>query len=90
MSIFLDISSYEKNNNWKKYVILNSGQLKDIFVDLASKNYELYKKFFNDKGQLKSYINICYKGRIINRDEYKKLIIKNGEKIKFIIPIAGG
>ena len=77
-------------SNNKKNINLESGNLKKIFTDLGCLFPDLGKMLYNQNGNLKSYISVLHRGKIIKREKFDRIDIADGEKIKLLIPIGGG
>lgn len=74
----------------KNFIECKSGKVFEILREIGSKYPEFTKKIFDDKGNLKVYIDLLVDGQNIRQLQDVNTIVKDGQKVTLFLAVGGG
>lgn len=72
------------------YIECSSGKVIEILKEIGGKYPEFYKKFFDEEGNLKQYINLLVNGKNIKELKGVDTLVKDDQKVMILLAVGGG
>ncbi len=74
----------------KNFIECKPGTVFEILKEIGSKHPEFTKKIFDDKGNIKVYIDLLVDGQNIRNLQGIDTMVRDGQKITLFLAVAGG
>ena len=77
-------------NNQDELELEIQGSIQEVLETLAKENVALKKHLFNEKGEIRNFVNIYVNEEDIRYKEGPRTSIKSGDVVSIVPSIAGG
>ena len=83
-------SLWQEDVNSETEIKLEVKTVAEVVNKVVEKHLQLKQCFCDESGNIKKYIRFYINNEIVEIDQYNESLLKKGDSVSIIIPIAGG